>query len=392
MKNWKLGLVAVVLIAVALLLAKNLMKPDDQPEPKTAAAKTVLTQPVSKVKTDPSLNLTGNVEAVRESVVSTKIAGRVSEVRVKNGDAVSAGQPLIILEDQDYRNALTVSRSNLSKAEKNLESARSNLERSQDLFENGALSAKNLEDAQMMLDLAQADVDSALVAVDNAEESVKNTTICAPTAGVVANCEVKVGQFLSPGITLLKVADISSVYIVVNINQADLAQIKTGQTCKVTADTYPDRSFSGTVELINPTANPSTRLFETKIRVANAGHRLRPGMFVKVEIKTGAPVEVMAVPQNAVVAKAGSYYVFIMDGDRVKRQQVEVGQVLDELVEIKSGLKDGQTVVVTGVNTLKDQDQVTIGTSGASGNAGSANAAAPQATPATSAINGRSGQ
>ncbi|MGD0154171.1 MAG: efflux RND transporter periplasmic adaptor subunit, partial [Thermacetogeniaceae bacterium] len=134
--------------------------------------------------------------------------------------------------------------------------------------------------------------------------------------------------------------------------------IKTGLAAKVTTDAFSGRIFDGTVEAINPVAGSSTRVFETKIRVANSGQLLRPGMFVKVEIETGVPVTVIAVPQNAVVSNAGLYYVFLLEGGRVKRQQVQVGQVMGQLVEITSGLTEGQRVVLTDVSTLNDGDQV----------------------------------
>ncbi len=114
------------------------------------------------------------------------------------------------------------------------------------------------------------------------------------------------------------------------------------------------------MDQINPTADTTTRVFETKIRVANGDRLLQPGMFVKVEITTGAPVAVIAVPQNAVVSDAGLYYVFVVDGGRVRRQQVQVGQVRGQMVEVTSGLTEGQKVVLTDVDTLQDQDQVTI--------------------------------
>jgi RND family efflux transporter MFP subunit len=181
---------------------------------------------------------------------------------------------------------------------------------------------------------------------------------------VAADCDVEVGQYLTPGVapgtSILKVEDIDSVYADVNIEQGDLPAVKPGLAAEVTADAYGGRLFDGTIEQINPAGDTSTRVFATKIRVANGDHLLHPGMFVKVEITTGAPVDVIAVPQNAVVSSAGLYYVFLVDGDRVKRQQVQVGQVIGQNVEITSGLAVGQQVVLTDVSTLNDGEQVTI--------------------------------
>jgi len=356
--KWRLWLAAVAAIIIVFLLARVLINKNSAKVTGPVHSKTVAAQTVAKTQKQPTLALTGSIEAAQEAVVSTKVAGRVASVSVNNGDTVSAGQTLIQLDDSDYRNALTISQATLAKAQANLESARNDYQRSKSLFDASALSAKDLEGAQTALDVAQADAGSAAAAADNAREALQNASISSPISGVAADCSVKIGQFLSPGTALLKVENISTVRAVVNVEQNDLAAIKTGLAAKVTTDAFSGRIFDGTVEAINPVAGSSTRVFETKIRVANSGQLLRPGMFVKVEIETGVPVTVIAVPQNAVVSNAGLYYVFLLEGGRVKRQQVQVGQVMGQLVEITSGLTEGQRVVLTDVSTLNDGDQV----------------------------------
>lgn len=362
MKNkWYRWLVAAVVIVLALAMARGMAKQNNLKET-TNSTKTVVAQTLSKVKIEPELALTGNVEAVKEVLISAKVAGRVSEVLIKNGDAVTSGQPLVLLEDSDFRTALVVSQANLTKAKANLETTRSNYQRSKSLFESKAISAKDFEAAQAALDVAEADANSAAAAVDSSQNSLTNATISSPIGGVVANCTVKAGEYLSPGMspTLLAVEDISSVYVTVSIEQKDLSLLKPGLKAEVIADTYAGQVFAGTVEVINPVAGKTSRVFETKIRVANENNLLRPGMFVKVKLETGEPVKVMAVPQNAVISKAGLFYVFVAEGDHVKRQPVQVGQVVNQMVEIKSGLTEGQKVVITDVSVLKDQDPVTI--------------------------------
>jgi len=362
--NWKVWLTAAAAIVVVLVLARVLMNRNTKQAAGPAGPKAVVAQAVATVKKQPALALTGSIEAVQEAVVSAKVTGRVAGVPVNNGDTVSAGQPLVLLEDSDYRDALTTSQANLAKAQASLESTRDSYQRQKSLFEAGALSASDFEGIKTSLALAEADADSAAAGVDSAQEALQETSICSPISGVAADLGVEVGQFLTPGAppatSLLDVEDISSVYAVVNIEQGDVGAVRPGLAAKVTVDAYGDQVFNGTVEIINPVADSATRVFETKIRLANSDHLLRPGMFVKVEIDTGAPVDVVAVPQNAVVSTAGLNYVFLVDGDRVKRQQVQVGQVIGQSVEITSGLAEGQLVVLTDVDTLNDQDRVSI--------------------------------
>lgn len=356
--KWKLWLAAAVAIAIVLFGAKLIINQRGLQTAAPVHPKTVIVQTVARVKKQPTLALTGSIEAVQEAVVSTKVAGRVASVSVENGDAVSAGQTLVQLDASDYQNALTISQANLAKAQANLDSTQDNYQRMKGLYDNGALSARDFENVKTSLSVAQADAASAATAVESAREALQNASISSPISGVAADCSVKIGQYLSPGIALLKVENISTVHAVVNVEQNDLAAIKTGLAAKVITDAYSGHVFDGTVEAINPVAGSSTRVFETKIGVANSDQLLRPGMFVKVEIETGAPVPVIVVPQNAVVSNAGLYYVFLLDGGRVKRQQVQVGQVIGQLVEITSGLAEGQKAVMTDVSTLNDGDQV----------------------------------
>jgi RND family efflux transporter MFP subunit len=358
--KWKLWLVPL-----AAVLAFGFFKGGDiwgqkKEAPKDIHIQTVAVKTVDKVKKENTLSLTGNLEALNEATVSAKTAGRVSQVTVENGAAVAAGQPLVLLEDQDAVNQLAINQAALKKAEANLTTARINFKRSKELFESKVISKKDYEAAETGLMLAEADVNSAAASVAGAEESLRNTTIISPLSGVVVNRNVNVGQVVSPGAPLMLVDDISSVYAVVNIEQQDLAKIKPGLPAEISVDAFSDRKFAGVVEIINPAASKSARVFETKIKVDNQEGFLKPGMFAKVEIKTGEVEEVAAVPQNALLSKQGQFFVYIAEGDTAKRQQVEIGQILDQFVEIKSGLSVGDTVIATNVNKLKDQDRIKI--------------------------------
>jgi len=361
--KWKLWLAAVAAITILFVLARFLSNPKTQATGPTQI-KTVVAQTVARMAKEPALALTGSIEAVQEAAINPRVSGQVSGVQVKNGDAVTPGQPLVLLDDSSFRDTLAIDQANLESAQAGLESASQTYQRDQVLSDSNFLSTADLENAKVAMETAQANVNSAAATVSSAQDSLKDATICSPISGVAANCDVEVGQYLSPGISpatpLLVVEDISSVYAMVDIEQGNLPAVRPGLAAKVTADAYGDRVFDGTVEQINPVGDATSRVFATKIRVANEPHLLQPGMFVKVEITTGTPVEVIAVPQNAVVSNAGLDYVFVVDGGRVKRQQVQTGQVMGQMVEITSGLAEGQKVVLTDVDTLQDQDQVTV--------------------------------
>lgn len=358
--KWKLWLVPLMAV-----LAFGVVKGGDiwgqkKETPKDVHIQTVAVKAVDKVKKENALSLTGNLEAFSEATVSAKAAGRVSQVSVENGAAVGTGQPLVLLENQDALNQLAINQAALKKAQANLATAEINYKRNKELYEGKVISKKDLETAETGLMLSEADVNSAVASVASSEESLRNTTITSPLSGMVANRNVNIGQVVSPGVSLMQVEDISSVYVLVNIEQKDLAKIKPGLPAEIIVDSYNGRKFAGVVEIINPAASISARVFETKIKVDNQEGLLKPGIFAKVEVKTGEVEEVAAVPQDALVSKQGMFFVFVAEGDMVKRQQVEIGQIIDQSVEIKSGLSVGDKVVATNVNKLKDQDKIKI--------------------------------
>lgn len=355
--KWKL-----LLVPLAAVLAFGLFKGSaiwgKNETPVEATVQAVSVEEVKKAKKENLLSLTGTVTALDEAVISSKVAGRVSRVNVDNGAAVGAGQALVQLENSEYINMVAVNQATLKKAEANLASVRANYERMKELYGAGAISKKDFEDVETGLRIAEADAGAAAAALANAEESLRNTTVSAPIGGAVAGRSVNVGQVVSPGLPLMAVHDISSVYVVVNVEQGELAKIKPGMPARVFLDSYGDRKFDGEVAVISPAANRAARVFETKIKVKNSEQIFKPGMFAKVEIKTGEDVEVLAVPRDALTGKEGMFFIFLAEGDQAVRRQVEIGQILDQLVEIKSGLSGGERVIVTNVNKLKDRDKI----------------------------------
>lgn len=359
-RKWKLWLIPVVaVLAFGVIKGDSLWGKSETRQ--DLPVQTVATRAVAKVKVENALALTGSIEAYHQAVISAKVSGRVSKVTVENGDQVAAGQPLVLLETQDFVNTLAMHQAALKKAETGLTTARADFQRYQELHKQGAISQKEFEGAEAALKMAEADASSAAAVVASAQEALQNATISSPISGLVANRNVTTGQMVSPqGQTLMTIEDISAVYVVVNIEQKDLAKVKPGLKADVTVDAYGDKKFNGVVEVINPVANKGARVFETKIKVDNPQKLLKPGMFAKVQVKTGEAVDTLTVPQAALTTKQGMYFVFVPEGNKVKRVQVEIGQIIDQSVEIKKGLTEGQQVVITNVNKLKDQDLVKI--------------------------------
>ena len=357
----KQGLILLVIVLGLVVAIRSGVNAGSKNSAATALPVTsVQTVPVRYMDSTPTLILSGTIESQTTAAVSAKISGRIAEVLVQEGQTVSAGDPLITLEAVELANTARQASDALRKAQISYDLAKSDFDRYQGLYTKGALSAQQLETASAKLKIAEADLSSAAANQSSANQQLSYSVITAPVAGVIANKTATIGQVVAPGNPLVTVQDLRSVYAVINIEQKSLGAIKEGQTGVVTVDAYPGKKFTGIVETINPEASSASRMFRTKIKLPNSGSELRPGMFATVELVTGEQRATLTVPQGAVVQKQGQYYVFVAENSKAVRKAIEVGSVTGSNLEVKAGLADGELVITTSVNRLKDGDTVRV--------------------------------
>lgn len=354
-------IIPVVLLAIVSVAAKSgLISFGQAQKINGPAVSTVTVAEARSVAKIPKITLTGSVEGETSVVISAKISGRIEQVLVEEGQAVAAGQQLIGLESVELVNTVRVNSDGVRRAAANYDNAATDYERYQALFRQNAISRQQLDSVETRMKVAQAELSSAHATLSIAEQQHAYAAVSTPISGVVANKTATIGQVVSAGMPLMTVENIRQVYAVVNIEQKDLGVVKPGLPAEVIVDTYPGQVFSGKVEIINPAAGTANRMFRVKIKVDNVDGFLKPGMFVKVRLIVGAETQVLAVPQSAIFQKQGLYYLYRLDGEKVARHQVEVGSVLGEYIEVKSGITVGQPVVTSNVNNLKDGDPVRI--------------------------------
>lgn len=313
------------------------------------------------------------LEAFEEGIVSSKVSAKVVRILFDNGKAVASGDALVVLDEQDIRNQLKsaesqleASRASLQKLEANLESTQRAYEREKALFDQGATAKAEYENAESALKMANADIasvkasiQSAQVNVDNIRDTLDNTVIRAPIGGLMDGKDVNIGQFVSPGSVLGKVKNISPINAVVEVDQNDINNVKVGQKAKVKVDGV-ETAFEGVVKSIDVSADPSARVFNCKIQVDNPDRLLKPGTFAKAEISNDRKEKVVAVPIEALNGNEGSYSIFAIENGVARKRGVTIGETDGGMVEVKSGLQEGESVIITNVNMLQDGDAVTV--------------------------------
>lgn len=361
-KRYKYTVTSLIMVALLGLLGYKiqsvLAKQKDLPV--SNPIQTVQVMEIGKVNKENAFDLYGNIEAINKVSVSSKIPGRASRVAVENGQLVNAGDTLVVIEDQDYQALLSTNQDNLQKAQLRVSDLQADYEQYQKLLAGGAIPQHDLDKLKVAIDMAQIDLNSAQVGVDNAQLSIKETVVTAPISGVVAYRTIALGQMVSPGVPLMTLEDVSSVYAIVNVKQTDLPQIKRGMAVKVMPSDDNKQVLTGTVSLISPVANQAARVFEARVEVVNKSGILKPGMFVKTRLNVGTPEEVLAIPLYALSGKEDAYYVYVAEENQARKRLVGIGATMGEQIEVKSGLKPGERVIVTNVNKLKDQDQIAI--------------------------------
>lgn len=305
-----------------------------------------------------SLRLTGAVayNAFRTTPVITQVGGPVSRILVVPGEFVKQDQPLLEVSSPDYSLLLAT----YIKARDTLRVATKNYERAQDLYNHHAIAERDLLQAESDQIQAQADLNAAtqgirVLGIKDPDTLVKapssaEVPVRAPIAGEVVERDVSPGQLLTPGTTqAFVISDMSTVWILANVYQDDLAYVKVGDPVTVTTDSYPD-TFHGKISFISPALDPNTRTLQARIVVDNVGEKLKNNMYCVATVSAGATRNAIAVPDAAVLRNDENQpFVYLETGtNQFGRRPVEIGPSQGGKTEILKGLAVNDKVVGDG--------------------------------------------
>lgn len=326
------------------------------PQDQMSHIQVVTVQP-SLMKRD--LRLTGTVSynGFKTTPVITQVGGPVSRILVVPGEHVREGQPLLEARSPDYSLLFAT----YLKARDTLRVAEKNYERAQDLYAHSAIAERDLLQAESDKIQAQADLNAAvqgmkILGIKDPEELAKKATstaeipLLAPIGGEVVERDVSPGQLLTTGTTqAFVISDMSSVWILANVYQGDLADVKVGDAVDVTTDSYPD-TFHGKISFVSPALDPNTRTLQARIVVDNAGEKLKNNMYCVATVAAGSVKNAISVPDAAVLRDDENQpYVYVVSGqNQFARRQVDIGESLAGETQILKGLSAGEKVVGDG--------------------------------------------
>jgi membrane fusion protein, copper/silver efflux system len=296
----------------------------------------------------------------RISHVHTRVAGWVEHLDVNTtGEVVRAGQPLAHIFSQELLSSQT-----------EYLAARRNTAAS------GITSAVIASGRTRLtvLGMAPGEID----AIEQSGEPRRLVTIVAPRSGVVVNRGITVGTSVDPSTTLLTIADLSRVWILAEVPEANIPGIRVGTTARLDFPASGRQPFAARVDFLYPTLTDRTRTLRVRFSAANPTGALRPGLYgTAAFVSTGR--QVITVPRDAVVDTGVQQHVFVATGDRFEPRAVLLGVQLADRVEIRSGLEEGEQIVAAGVFLLDSESRLR-----ATGGAGGHNHGAPATAPAKS--------
>ena len=308
-----------------------------------AEDKGVLTK--SAVAEEASVQLTevftSEIEPYKENDITPAASGvHIVRIYVEVGDPVREGQLVVTLDPTQYTQQLV-----------QLKTVEDDYNRLLPVYEAGGISTQQIEQAK-----AQLDVQREVVA-----NLKKNIEVRSPISGVVTARNYESGDLFAQQ-PILHIMQIDPLKVIANISEQYFPNVKVGMPVKLAVDIFPDEEFTGTVSLIYPALDPTTRTFKVEVKVPNAKRTLRPGMYARTTFDMGSKEGVM-VPDVAVQKQVGSAerYLYVIVGDSVaERRSVKVGRQVGDRVDILSGIEAGEPVAVTALSKLFDGAKVDI--------------------------------
>jgi membrane fusion protein (multidrug efflux system) len=292
-----------------------------------------------------TLEAVGTARANEQVTLSAPVTDRVIELNFSDGGFVRKGQIVAVLARGQEQAQLAEAQARASEAQKQLE-------RLEELKRRG-FATTAAYDAQTAV------AQSARAQAAQARAAIGDRVLRAPFSGFVSLRNISEGAIVQAGAEVATISDLGQIKLDFTVPETMLATVRAGQSIEAKAAAYPDQRFSGRVQSIDPVINPQTRAATVRAVLPNPGRKLLPGMLLTVSVASAAR-QALAVPELAVVGEGERSYVFTVNNGVARRVPVEVGVRDGQRVEVLSGLRRGQPIVVEGVVKISDGQKVRV--------------------------------
>jgi membrane fusion protein (multidrug efflux system) len=293
------------------------------------------------------LQFRGDISAIRQASIFSKVGGNLEHVYVDMGSAVKSNQLLALIDTtelhQQYQQAAAT-----------FQNARLTFQRTKELFEQNLVARQDIDNADAAMKVSRANFETAATRLGYAR-------ITAPFAGFITR------RYLDPGAlvtlnntTLFMLMDIDAVKVIINILEKDIPLLRDMKKAVVTVDAFPDKEFYGSVTRYSQAVELSTRTMAVEIDIPNKDHVLKPGMFANVILIVDEHLNAITIPTQAVLKDDRGSFVYLAVKDTAKRRLVNIGVEQNSRTEILSGLNDTDSTITTGQQFVKEGAPISI--------------------------------
>lgn len=337
-----------LIASLCMVLLSACAKTVEAPPPSAAherRAKVQIAMP-SAQRLELSWKGSGKLIADRAAELVTEVSGIVEQVLVEEGDAVKAGQVLMVLDSE--RSALEVRR---------LQAELNKLEgEHKRLVKLGAQSLVSRD----QIEAASFDLAARRAALDLAQLTVAKASIRAPFAGVITSRMVKLGHNLKSMQPVVAIADLESLRLELNLPEREAAAVHEGMAAEVVIDALGGSAFKARVDRVRPVVDRASGTVVALLAIDAGNVQLRPGLFARASIVLGEVENALMVPRTAVDRQGDGQIVYVVDAGSARARSVQTGEMHDGLLRIVAGLDADQAVIVSGLSGLRDGDQVEV--------------------------------
>jgi RND family efflux transporter MFP subunit len=308
------------------------------------------------------------VTSVNEVEVRPQVAGYITGIFFKEGQHVEKGQKLYSIDAQQYRGAYEQAVAQLRASEANLVKLNQDASRYQELGKQDAIAQQTVDHALADLETGKKQVEAAKANVNAVQVNLNYSTITASLSGTIGISQVKQGASVSPGTTLLNtISSDDPIAVDVSLDEALIPFIeKESKKNSVIKDsiftlTLSDQSqypYPGNIFIIDRAVDPQTATIKVRLIFPNPNKSLRTGMAVNLKVSNSSSSETILIPYRAVVEQMAEYFIYVVNADTVAQRKIFLGQQIRDMVVVKSGLQENETIVLDGVQKMRNGAKV----------------------------------
>ncbi|TDO24257.1 efflux RND transporter periplasmic adaptor subunit [Pedobacter duraquae] len=348
-RKYILGLIVIVLVALIIFqLASNKSKLDKKEQPAQDSIIRIPVKVAAVKEQQQEINLvkTGSLAPFKEAKVLSTVGGTIQQLRFNLGDHVTEGQILAIMDTR-------LMQLDLQKAQTNAAKLRRDLDTYTELLAGEAATQEKVNEVrQNYLDAANQ--------VSQIKKQISDAAVKAPTSGTIASKPLEQGVFANAGAEIATIVNLSQAKVQLNLTETEVYQAKQGQQVKITTDVYPGQLFIGKITFISPQAD-ETHSYLVEILAENkAGSLLRSGTFVYADFSRKTMQDILLIPREALTESIKDASVYVVEKNVVHQKPIKTGLEMNNMIQVLSGLKAGETVVTSGQINLKEGTQVSI--------------------------------